>query len=54
MKFLPAFFLSLLTALAADGPKQSIEKLDPSLDALIAGDAKIETISNGGLSLIHI
>jgi gluconolactonase len=50
MKFLPAFFLSVLTAVAADGPKQSIEKLDPALDALIAVDAKIETISNGGYS----
>jgi gluconolactonase len=48
MKLLPAFFLSVLTTFAADGPKQSIEKLDPALDALIASDAKIETISNGG------
>ena len=35
MKFLSAFFLSVLTAVAADGPKQSIEKLDPALDALL-------------------
>ncbi|NDB06797.1 MAG: SMP-30/gluconolactonase/LRE family protein, partial [Acidimicrobiia bacterium] len=50
MKFLPAFCLSVLSAVAADGPKQSIEKLDPALDALIASDAKIETVSNGGYS----
>ena len=47
---LPAFLLSVLTAVAADGPKQSIEKLDPALEALIASDAKIETVSNGGYS----
>ena len=50
MKLLPAFFLSLVTAFAAEGPKQSIEKLDPALDALIASDAKIETISAGNYS----
>lgn len=50
MKFLPAFFLSVLSAVAADGPKQSIEKLGPALEALIASDAKIETVSNGGYS----
>ena len=47
MKLIPAFFLSVVTAFAAEGPKQSIEKLDPALDALIASDAKIETISAG-------
>ena len=50
MKFLPALFLSVLTAVAADGPKQSIEKLNPALDALLDSSAKIETISNGGYS----
>jgi gluconolactonase len=39
---------SVLSAVAADGPKQSIEKLDPALDALIASDAKIDPVSNGG------
>ena len=47
MKLLPAFFLSVLTVFAADGPKQAIEKLDPALDALIAGDAKIMVVADG-------
>ena len=47
MNFLPAFFLSVLTVFAADGPKQAIEKFDPALDALIAVDAKIKVLANG-------
>ena len=47
MKFLPAFFLSVLSAVAAEGPKQSIEKLDPALDALLDSGAKIETLATG-------
>ena len=47
MKLLPAFFLSLLTALAADGPKQSIEKLDPALDVLLDSSTKVETLATG-------
>lgn len=48
MKLLPAFILSVMVTFAAEGPKQSIEQLDPALDALLAADAKIETISTGG------
>lgn len=44
---IPALLLSLASS-AAEGPRQSIEKLDPALDALLASDAKIETISDGG------
>jgi gluconolactonase len=47
MKFLPAFFLSFLSAFAAEGPKQSIQKLDPALDALLDSGAKIETLATG-------
>ena len=47
MKFLPAFCLSLLTALAVEGPRQSIEKLDPALDTLLDSSAKIETLATG-------
>lgn len=47
MKLIPVFFLSALAAFAAEGPKQSIERLDPALDALLASDAKIETLATG-------
>ena len=47
MKLLPAFFLCILTTFAAEGPKQSIEKLDPALDALLDSGAKIETLATG-------
>jgi gluconolactonase len=47
MKLLPAFLFTAVAAFAADGPKQSIEKLDPALDALLDTNAKIETLATG-------
>ena len=42
-----ALLLSLVGAFAAEDPKQSIEKLDPALDALLDSGAKIETLAAG-------
>lgn len=47
MKLIPAFCLSVLTAFAAEPIKYSVERLDVSLNALIASDAKFEVLSTG-------
>ncbi len=47
MKHLPALLLTACAAFAADPIKYSVERLDASLDSLIATDAKFEVLSTG-------
>ena len=47
MKALALFLLFASAAFAADVPAPSIEKLDPTLDALVASDVTIEKVGTG-------
>lgn len=45
--FVSALLFAVAGAFAAEGPKQSIQRLDPALDALLDSGAKIETLATG-------